>query len=76
MSRFVLHDKRVLDVEDALLGVTGFGGLVGLREIVPAVIGMVPLLGGIFSIVDACFIFRGDQRCIHDLMANTKVIRA
>jgi uncharacterized RDD family membrane protein YckC len=54
----------------------GFGGLVGLREIVPAVIGMVPLLGGIFSIVDACFIFRGDQRCIHDLMANTKVIRA
>ncbi len=54
----------------------GFGGLVGLREIVPAVIGMVPLVGGIFSIVDACFIFREDQRCIHDLMANTKVIRA
>jgi len=54
----------------------GFGGLIGLREIVPAVISMIPLLGGIFSIVDACFIFRVDQRCIHDLIANTKVIRA
>jgi uncharacterized RDD family membrane protein YckC len=69
-----LMGVRVVKFSDGTI--PGFGGLVGLREIVPAVIGMVPLLGGIFSIVDACFIFRGDQRCIHDLMANTKVIRA
>lgn len=54
----------------------GFGGLVAMREIVPAIISMVPLLGTIFYIVDICFIFREDQRCIHDLIANTKVVVA
>jgi uncharacterized RDD family membrane protein YckC len=57
-------------------GNPGFGGLIGLREILIAVIGMVPLVGFIFSIVDMCFIFRDDRRCIHDLIANTKVVVA
>jgi hypothetical protein len=30
----------------------------------------VPLYG----IVDACFIFREDQRCLHDLIADTTVV--
>lgn len=53
-----------------------FGSIIGLREILPYIIALVPLLGAIFSIVDICFIFREDQRCIHDLMANTKVVVA
>ena len=56
--------------------VPGFGGLMGLREVVPALIGMIPFLGTVFYVVDLLFIFREDRRCIHDLMANTKVIVA
>jgi uncharacterized RDD family membrane protein YckC len=69
-----LMGVRVVRFTDG--GDPGFGGLIGMREILMAVIGMVPLLGPIFSLVDICFIFREDQRCIHDLIANTKVVVA
>ncbi len=45
-----------------------------LRSVVNALIGAVPCVGGIYSIVDICFIFRQDKRCIHDLLAKTCVI--
>ncbi len=42
-----------------------------LRTVVNAIINqVVPLYG----IVDACFIFRQDQRCLHDLIADTTVV--
>lgn len=42
-----------------------------LRSFVNAIIAnVVPL----YSIIDACFIFREDQRCLHDLIADTTVI--
>ena len=34
------------------------------------------VLGFVFLAVDYCFMFREDQRCLHDLMAGTKVVRA
>ena len=37
--------------------------------------GNVPVIGGFFSLVNVLFIFRQDQRCIHDLFADTKVVR-
>lgn len=46
-----------------------------LRYLVGAVVGWIPLVGSIFPLLDALFIFRGDQRCIHDLIAGTKVVR-
>lgn len=33
-------------------------------------------LGFLFLIVDYCFMFREDRRCLHDLMAGTKVVKA
>ena len=45
-----------------------------LRGVVPAVIGMIPVLGPLFSLVNVCFIFREDRRCIHDLIAGTQVV--
>ena len=53
----------------------GFVHGVLLRGFVPGIIGMVPMVGPVFSIVDACFIFRDDRRCIHDLMADTIVVK-
>jgi len=47
-----------------------------LRGFVNGLIGAVPVAGPIYSIVDICFIFRSDQRCCHDLLAGTKVVKA
>jgi uncharacterized RDD family membrane protein YckC len=54
----------------------GFVKIVLLRVIVNALIGAVPVVGGVYSLVDACFIFRDDKRCIHDLIAGTQVVNA
>jgi uncharacterized RDD family membrane protein YckC len=37
---------------------------------------LIPVVGPVLSLVDAVVIFRKDQRCVHDLIAGTKVIRA
>lgn len=33
------------------------------------------VLGWVFLVVDFCFMFRADHRCLHDLMAGTKVVK-
>ncbi|MFK8028666.1 MAG: RDD family protein [Gammaproteobacteria bacterium] len=48
--------------------------LIGLRYVPLWVVGQVPVVGQIASLVDALFIFRSDKRCVHDLIANTKVV--
>jgi len=53
----------------------GFVGACLLRLIVPSIIGGLPLVGPVFSIIDFCFIFQADRRCLHDLIAGTKVVK-
>jgi hypothetical protein len=50
------------------------GRLFGLRMLVPGFIGAVPLIGPFFSLADALFIFGEPRRCIHDYIADTKVV--
>ncbi|HVU32981.1 MAG TPA: RDD family protein [Opitutaceae bacterium] len=61
-------------------GNPGFGRAVALRWFVPGLIttilNIIPLLGFVFFVVDSCYIFRADRRCIHDLIAGTKVVKA
>jgi uncharacterized RDD family membrane protein YckC len=52
----------------------GFLRAVALRAVVPGLIGMIPGVGFVFSLIDVCFIFREDRRCVHDFIAGTKVI--
>lgn len=52
-----------------------------LRFLVPLLIMVVLnvltfVLGFVFLLVDLCFMFREDGRCLHDLMAGTKVVKA
>jgi len=47
-----------------------------LRGTMPFLLEQIPLLGLLFWVVDSCFIFRDDRRCLHDLVAGTKVVRA
>ncbi len=46
-----------------------------LRGFLPRCLRQVPLIGLIFWLVDNCFIFREDRRCLHDLVAGTKVVK-
>ena len=46
-----------------------------LRGFLPRCFRHVPLIGLLFWFVDNCFIFRNDQRCLHDLLAGTKVVK-
>lgn len=36
----------------------------------------IPVLGGFIFLVNALFIFNGERRCLHDLAAGTKVVKA
>jgi uncharacterized RDD family membrane protein YckC len=53
-----------------------FGRVIGLRYFVPGLIGAIPLLGPLFSLIDPLFIFGDDKRCLHDRFADTIVVDA
>lgn len=47
-----------------------------MRNWIVAAMGMVPYAGSCVSLVDALMIFGDERRCLHDLIAGTKVIVA
>jgi uncharacterized RDD family membrane protein YckC len=51
-----------------------FGSGVGLRVIVPYLVGGIPLIGTAFGLINIVMIFSVDRRCLHDHLAGTKVI--
>jgi uncharacterized RDD family membrane protein YckC len=69
----MLVGTRIVRQSDGLPG--GFVRAFLLRGCLARVIRQIPLVGGIFWIVDSCFIFRDDRRCLHDLIAGTKVVK-
>ncbi len=61
-------DIRIVSVETGENA--GFGTNVVMRAWVNALLGIISL----YAFVDILFIFRDDQRCIHDLIAGTHVV--
>jgi uncharacterized RDD family membrane protein YckC len=53
----------------------GFVHAVLLRSVVPIIIRAIPMFGLGFWLVDVGCIFRTDKRCLHDLIAGTKVVQ-
>ena len=53
-----------------------FSRLFFMRMLLTWVMGSVPFIGPLFSLVNVLFIFRDDRRCIHDLICDTKVVVA
>ncbi len=47
-----------------------------LRGCLTSLLGQIPLIGPLFSLIDALLIFGNDHRCIHDHFAGTIVVRA
>lgn len=65
-SRIVLVDGSRAPFAQAVL----------LRYWGTILLGYVPLAGQWLVLIDALFIFRADRRCLHDLVAGTRVIKA
>lgn len=66
--------KKMLGIRIANYADGGNPGFVKaflLRGVVNGLIGIVPF----YSLVDICFIFGQERRCIHDLIAGTKVVQ-
>jgi uncharacterized RDD family membrane protein YckC len=70
--------KRLLKVKIVRKDGTraGLARILFLRMLLPAALRFIPFAGWFFPLVDACFIFREDRRCIHDWFADTLVVKA
>ncbi len=54
---------------------TGFVHAFLLRGTIVWAIERIPILGSLFWLVDVCFIFGDERRCVHDYIAGTKVVK-
>ena len=54
----------------------GFVHAVLLRSWLPGLISLVPRFGQFFPLINVLFIFGRQRRCIHDYIADTKVVNA
>ncbi|HUQ53629.1 MAG TPA: RDD family protein [Gammaproteobacteria bacterium] len=63
---------RIVNVADGRI--PKFLTLVGGRYGVTWLVSLIPGAGNLYGLVDALFVFRDDRRCLHDLIAGTKVI--
>ena len=48
--------------------------ILGLRYVLVMLVAAIPIIGGLLGLIDFLFIFREDRRCVHDLIAGTKVV--
>lgn len=69
-----LVGTRIVSVQDEKI--LTFGRVIGLRYLPVWVVSQLPAIGPILGLIDVLFIFRRDRRCVHDLIAGTKVIMA
>lgn len=67
-----LLNMRIVSVEDG--GILSVGKVLGLRYVPQWVVSQIPLFGGLLALVNVLFIFGEQRRCVHDLLAGTKVV--
>jgi uncharacterized RDD family membrane protein YckC len=61
---------RIVNYDDG--GNPGFGRVIVMRGFVNGLLSNIPF----YALVDVLFIFGSEQRCLHDLIAKTKVVQA
>jgi uncharacterized RDD family membrane protein YckC len=67
-----LVGTRIATLDD---GIPSFSKLIGARYFPVTCIALIPTVGQFLSMVDSLFVFRSDRRCVHDLIAGTKVVK-
>lgn len=73
IGKRLVKTRIVSFADDQILS---FGKVIGLRYVPVWVASQIPGIGAILGLVDTLFIFRKDRRCIHDLIAGTRVVTA
>ena len=68
-----LLSMRIVSVQDNQI--LPIGKVVGLRYLPFWVIGYIPLIGNILSLINVLAIFGAEKRCVHDYLAGTRVIK-
>ena len=63
---------RIEDMDDKP---SSFFNILAARFLPITVLSMIPLIGFVIYLVDIFMIFRTDKRCLHDLIAGTRVCR-
>jgi uncharacterized RDD family membrane protein YckC len=51
------------------------GRIIGLRYAVGWLLSALPVVGMVYALIDCLLIFRADRRCVHDLIADTIVLK-
>jgi uncharacterized RDD family membrane protein YckC len=51
------------------------GRVIGLRYGVGWMLSALPVVGMVYALVDCLLIFRADHRCLHDMIADTIVVK-
>ena len=70
----VLVKTRVVSVKDEqILPISRY---ILLRYLPIAFASQIPFIGQFLGLIDSLFIFRSDKRCVHDLIAGSKVVVA
>ncbi len=64
---------RIVKIADGTNG--GVATNVVMRVIVPGLLAFIPGINVLFKLTDILFIFRDDRRCLHDLIAGTRVVK-
>lgn len=64
-TRIVTMDGRKPEITD----------LIFKRYAFMSFIGLIPLVGGILSLVNVLLVFKSDRRCLHDMIAGTQVVK-
>jgi uncharacterized RDD family membrane protein YckC len=70
----IVMGLRIVRFEDG--GNPGFVKAVLMRTFLWALITAIPVVGTLIGFVGILFIFRDDQRCLHDHLAGTRVVNA
>jgi uncharacterized RDD family membrane protein YckC len=71
MGKKVCH-LRIVRAGDG--GNPGFLRAVLVRSVLPYLLAWIPCLGSLFALANPLFIFGAQRRCLHDLMAGTRVV--
>jgi uncharacterized RDD family membrane protein YckC len=69
-----LVGTRIVSVDDNQI--LPLWKVIVLRSLPIIIAAQIPVVGQIAARIDPLFIFRGDRRCLHDLIAGTKVVQA
>ena len=64
---------RIVDLEGRQ---PGLAVLLFKRYAATRVVGLIPFVGPMYLVADELFIFSADKRCLHDLIADTRVVVA